>query len=131
MNDKLNWNEWILQKNAESKVEELKKSDSVVLEKAAKPKASPAPVPLHESHAPLIAHHLERITGHKVDVHDPNKASGKFHGLHVGFPQGHTDDHTDHIHHALSHLGISHGGAQQHDDMGDEEAHEHWIHPAK
>jgi len=34
MSDRPEWNSWILQKNAESKAEELKKSDSVVLEKA-------------------------------------------------------------------------------------------------
>jgi len=34
MTDRPDWNEWILQKNAEAKEEELKKSDSVMLEKA-------------------------------------------------------------------------------------------------
>ena len=37
MSNKIDWNEWILQKNAESKLEELKKSDSVILEKSSSP----------------------------------------------------------------------------------------------
>jgi NAD-dependent DNA ligase len=40
MSDRPDWTSWILQKNTESKVEELKKSDSVMLEKAKIPGVS-------------------------------------------------------------------------------------------
>lgn len=38
MSDRPDWNEWILQKNQEAKQEELRKSESVTLEKGAAPK---------------------------------------------------------------------------------------------
>jgi hypothetical protein len=109
------------------KLQELCKSITEELEKV---KKGPSPVPLHESHAPLIAHHVERLTGQKVNVSNHNAGKpGGFSGLHVVFPKGHLDDHTHHIAGALKHLGISHGGTTQNIHNDDEDQNEHHIAP--
>lgn len=65
MSDRPDWSEWILQKNSEVKEEELNKSDSVELQKAAKDMVGDAvDSSMMMSELESMNHHIEEIREH-------------------------------------------------------------------
>lgn len=153
MSNRPDWTSWVLEKNAKAKEEELRKSDSVVLEKAqilagpghAKPPGTmlankPSPdvgkrpklglqgAAKHKDKS-IGGHHVEAIhsglsaLGHKGHTVEKSPHSN---GVHVTFHHDDQGNHEGHLHHVLSHHGIKHGGISQNDD--DEMGHEHFIH---
>jgi hypothetical protein len=67
MTDRPDWDQWILQKNAESKVEELKKSESIMLNKSGGYTAT-----LHEDQG----HNSEDEPAHVWAIHHNGKPIG-------------------------------------------------------
>ena len=103
MSDRPDWKDWVLKKNADAKQEELKKSDSVLLEKAVKP-------------GQLSAHHAGFHGGmHHYDIHQDNKKIGTVNG----------SNHHEGGHNELFDADIVHS------EPGHEHLHEHMINVAR